>query len=604
MPSSQEVNLHQLSYPDEKGILLSAMLAKIQAKIESLPGDWVRCEISSLKINKNHFFIELVEHDENHQIVAKCAAHLWSSKRQAISNKFLGATGSELKAGIKVLIRAIPRYHITHGFSLDIQDIDPAYTLGDMQRKIQEIRNRLVNEGIVNLNKSLTCPNNFYRVAVIAPEEAAGLGDFNATVKPLHEIQLCRFRFFKTTFQGTSASSSICKALAEIRQVHDERPICAVVIIRGGGAVTDLAYLNDYAIAKSICNLGIPVLTGIGHEKDSTILDEVCCRKFDTPSKVAAYIYDSIVSRCKEAENSWIAIKNIWSRISQQSMHEIKMTMTSIQHNADIAITKSKHASDIQWKLVDDEINDTLKNCQQKINRNMQSVNDNSTRHLSAMSREVKMAMQDIGRDSLNAIAPFQSAIDADIELTKTKAQSIANQLKTNICTDMLFIKDGVFRTVIEANQAAQSTVSMIHGQAQLAVSIYKTEISRLTDNIASSTTIINDKYRHKLDQSIHATSTTLFQKIEEAKDALHEHIHDIDKIARRSVTLTKKDIDRTFQEVVGLGPQKTLKRGFSIARSNGKVVTSVKEAKYLDTLDLEFIDGHITLLNTRKERK
>src|SRR5690606_37877638 len=204
---------------------------------------------------------------------------------------------------IKLLVQVRPSFKAQYGFSLEILDIDPDFTLGDLEAKKREIRTRLQQEGLWGRNKGLAQPWDYQRVLVLAPQGAAGLGDFQAEAVRLQTYGICRFTYCFSRFQGEGAAREM---KASLLQAFEEwaRPLPgdAVVIIRGGGAVNDLAWLNDYELARAVCEMPVPVLTGIGHERDSTVLDEIANIRFDTPSKVIAGIERAIKARADRSE--------------------------------------------------------------------------------------------------------------------------------------------------------------------------------------------------------------------------------------------------------------------------------------------------------------
>jgi exodeoxyribonuclease VII large subunit len=263
-------------------------------------GVWVLLEVVELRANGGHIFMGVSERDSGGSVLAKTSAVIWQSTANSILPEFERATGANLAAGIKLLVRARPVFKPMHGFTLEIDAIDPQYTLGDLEARKREIRERLQAEGVFSVNKQLPAPWDFNAVLVVAPDGAAGLGDFQAEAKRLEKFGICRFVYAYSRFQGEGAAREIGDALqTAIASWHGEagaKPD-AVVIIRGGGAVNDLAWLNDYDLARLICDMSIPVFTGIGHERDSTILDEVANTKFDTPSKVISGIEQVIVKR-------------------------------------------------------------------------------------------------------------------------------------------------------------------------------------------------------------------------------------------------------------------------------------------------------------------
>lgn len=290
-------------------------------------GTWVSAEISELRSNKGHLFITLVEHDEQGNMLARISARIWQSQVQTICAKFLQGTGAELEAGIKVLIYARIEFHSQYGMALFIEDIDPSYTLGDMAAKLAKIREVLIAEEIINLNKQLPRPQDFYKVAVISPQNAAGLGDFNREAQLLSKYALCEFTYFTAQFQGENAAQDICRAIDEAKQAM---PFDALVIIRGGGALSDLAWLNNEQIARAVCSFPVHVMVGIGHERDYTIVDEVAGERFDTPSKVSHRIFNLITNNALEADKRYQDISQTARSILQRTLERATLIYEQI----------------------------------------------------------------------------------------------------------------------------------------------------------------------------------------------------------------------------------------------------------------------------------
>ena len=274
---------------------------------------WVKAEIRNLSIKGGHYYLELAEKEEDtDKVIASCKATIWKFSAAKIVLKFERESGIELSRDLNVLIKVKARFDPQYGFSVNIEDIDSSYTLGDIARRYQQILERLTNEGLVNKNKSLPTPFDIQNVLVIAPENAAGLGDFKKDADALSKAGVCHFVYQTATFQGNTAAVSIIDALGNgLRQWAKDfkAPPDLIVIIRGGGAVNDLAYLNDYNLAALLCKRSVPIWVGIGHEKDRTILDEVAHRSFDTPSKVIGGIRNLIVERTQEVLESLQTIK-------------------------------------------------------------------------------------------------------------------------------------------------------------------------------------------------------------------------------------------------------------------------------------------------------
>lgn len=274
---------------------------------------WIKAEIRNLNIKAGHYYLELAENDDDtDKVIASCRATIWKTTAQKIILKFERESGIEFSKDLNVLIKVRAKFDPQYGFSLNVEDIDSSYTLGDIARRYQQILSKLVSEGLVTKNKQLPSPFDIQNVLVIAPENAAGLGDFKKDADALDHAGVCHFVYHNATFQGSTAPSSIRDALAQgLKQwVKDfELPPDLIVFIRGGGSVNDLAYLNDYDLAVLLCKRSVPIWVGIGHEKDRTILDEVAHRSFDTPSKVIAGIRNLIVERTQEVSKSLQTIK-------------------------------------------------------------------------------------------------------------------------------------------------------------------------------------------------------------------------------------------------------------------------------------------------------
>ncbi len=309
-PSS--FNLNSLNNTnDTTGISLSQLMGSIQHSIrQSFPGAvWVQAEIANINERRGHLYFELSEMNKNGQAIATCRAMIWQSQAQRITEQFKLATGSSLQDGQKILLLIEVTFHEKFGLSLSIQDIDPAFTLGELEANLNQIRQQLIKDNLYDLNKQKTHPKDFFRVAVIAPPAAAGLGDFRVDADLLQSQNLCEFHYFYASFQGDKVEPEMLAAFQVFQALHKASAFDALVIIRGGGAKLDLNPLNIYSLAKWISQANLPVLTGIGHEKDNTILDEVACIKFDTPSKVIANIRQTIFLASQQAKQNWLIIE-------------------------------------------------------------------------------------------------------------------------------------------------------------------------------------------------------------------------------------------------------------------------------------------------------
>jgi exodeoxyribonuclease VII large subunit len=255
---------------------------------------WVVTEIADVKLNqKGHCYLELVEKEDS-KIIAQVKANIWAYEYRKLSLKFQAVTNESLKPGMKILLSAAVTFHEVYGLSLNVKDIDPSYTMGEMALKKREVIERLTKEGLIELNKSLSLPIVPQRIAVISSPTAAGYGDFFDHLdnnpygyKFIHIL-------FPALMQGAEAEQSIISALRKVRQKRDLFDV--LVIIRGGGSVIDLNCFDSYNLASQVAQLPLPVITGIGHEKDDTVVDMTAHTKMKTPTAVAEFLISGLRS--------------------------------------------------------------------------------------------------------------------------------------------------------------------------------------------------------------------------------------------------------------------------------------------------------------------
>lgn len=325
---------------------------------------WVRAEILSIS-GHSHLYLELVDYDATGSEIAKVRATLWNQRANALLEQFATQTGLTLAAGIKVLLQVRIEFHTRYGLSLDVLAIDPNFTLGEMAAKLNRIRHQLITAGIYQLNQTLARPKDFCRVAVIAPPQAAGLGDFQSQANLLAAADLCQFHYYAASFQGQNANTEIPTALQLVSQDHQTQSYDAVVLIRGGGAKADLFQLNEYEIVKAVCMTPLPVIVGIGHERDQTLLDEVAHLSCHTPSLVIAYLTTTIIQNARQALQNWQQIVALAKeqltqaqRLNEQryaqirelavkrlgeQRHQLATLMQEVNHTSHQQLTQARH---------------------------------------------------------------------------------------------------------------------------------------------------------------------------------------------------------------------------------------------------------------------
>ena len=275
---------------------------------------WVVAEISEIKQNySGHCYLELIEKQEDDlSIKARIKAVIWASRYNFIKSFFENSTGESLREGFKVLVKARIEYHELYGLSLVINDIDPSYTIGEMAVKRQMIIKQLEQEGVFGMNRELELPVVPQRIAIVSSRNAAGYTDF------INHLTGNSFRYvfytalFDAVMQGTETEQSIISALDRIALKSEMFDL--VVIIRGGGSQTDLSWFDNYNIAFHVTQFPLPVITGIGHDKDLSVTDMVACKSLKTPTAVADFIIESVA----EMENHLFEISSDIREIAQE----------------------------------------------------------------------------------------------------------------------------------------------------------------------------------------------------------------------------------------------------------------------------------------------
>lgn len=299
----------------ELQVSLSELQRKIKGTLEDLFAMpvWVKAEISEMTVNRSgHCYLDLVETEEGSDtVIARCRATIWSYTFRMLKPYFETTTGQVFSEGLKVLLQAKVEYHEVYGFSLNIRDIDPVYTLGDMARQRREIILRLDEAGVLEMNKDLELPLVPQRIAVISSPTAAGLQDFlNQLHNNPHQF-IFYTKLFPAVMQGIEAPRSITASLEQIYQY--EELFDAVVIIRGGGAQIDLACFDHYDLAFNVAQFPLPVITGIGHDKDDTVIDLVAHTRMKTPTAVAEFLISGALQfsqQLKELETHFTDVVN------------------------------------------------------------------------------------------------------------------------------------------------------------------------------------------------------------------------------------------------------------------------------------------------------
>ena len=287
---------------EEQALSLYELNGLVKRSIRSCLPDtyWVQAELSDVRSNySGHCYLEFVQKDaRGNNLIAKARGTIWSNVYKMLKPYFEQETGQAFVAGIKVLVQVLVDFHELYGYSLTVLDIDPTYTVGDLERKRREILRQLEEEGVIDLNKELEMPMLPQRVAVISSATAAGYGDFCNQLMNNPRGYGFHTELFPAIMQGERVEVSIIAALDTIYNRMDEFDV--VVIIRGGGATSDLSGFDTYELAANCAQFPLPIITGIGHERDDTVIDRIAHTRVKTPTAAAEYLI-ARMDKCADA---------------------------------------------------------------------------------------------------------------------------------------------------------------------------------------------------------------------------------------------------------------------------------------------------------------
>lgn len=322
-------------------------------KSDTLSGLWVHAEINSISVQRvGHCYIELIEKDENTgNIIAKSRANIWANIYKSISAYFLAETGKTLASGMKVAFCVDVTFHEVYGISLNVVDIDPTYTLGESARRKAQVVKRLEEDGIIDMNKMLSIKPLVKNIAVISAEGAAGYGDF------VHQLQnnkygyAYRVELFNSTMQGEKAEASILASLDRVLARYEEFDV--LVVIRGGGATSDLDCFDGYDLSASLAQFPLPVLTGIGHTRDVSVVDMVANQPLKTPTAVADFIVHH-TRTLEEKIDSYVALlyQSVTSLLDKNS-RRLDQCLTLLPLYASRMLDKKLHALELMERSLE-----------------------------------------------------------------------------------------------------------------------------------------------------------------------------------------------------------------------------------------------------------
>lgn len=323
-----------------------------EAVSNALPDEyWVEAELAECRERNGHCYMELVEKDErSNSPIAKASAKCWRQTWALLHATFLRATGQPLHAGMKVLLRVYPQFHEAYGFSWIVSDIDPTYTIGDLARRRQEIIKTLKAQGVFDLQRELRLSPFAQRIAVVSAESAAGYGDFCRQLLDNEYNLQFHAELFPAIMQGERVEQSVIQALNLINNRIDD--FDAVVIIRGGGATSDMSGFDTLPLAENVANFPLPIITGIGHDRDECVLDMVSHTRVKTPTAAATLLITHLCNTLQQVTDAENVIAHYAQNRLQRHRLQLEHITTLLPHLAQRLMTEAYHSLErIQLKL-------------------------------------------------------------------------------------------------------------------------------------------------------------------------------------------------------------------------------------------------------------
>ncbi|MDR0687992.1 MAG: exodeoxyribonuclease VII large subunit [Prevotellaceae bacterium] len=312
-------------------ISLKELQLVIKQAVEALPDTyWVTAEVNELRESAaGHCFLELVQKDAgSERIEAKANANIWANVYRMLKAYFSSEAGMNLGEGMKVLVRVAVQYHELYGLRLNILDIDAAYTVGEVALMRKKTVEQLHADGVFGMNRELELPLLPQRIAVISSESAAGYGDFMQQLHHNGYGYTFRTVLFRAAVQGKEAEPAIIGALEQIYARASEFDV--VAILRGGGSQSDLSCFNSYALASNVAQFPLPIITGIGHDRDVSVVDMVAHTMLKTPTAAAEFLVEKIAEQDAQVEEMWETLSEGWSRILTRSEHGLQQLLFAL----------------------------------------------------------------------------------------------------------------------------------------------------------------------------------------------------------------------------------------------------------------------------------
>ncbi|HCM0863996.1 TPA: exodeoxyribonuclease VII large subunit [Vibrio parahaemolyticus] len=553
---------------------LSQLLAHVTAVIKrGVPGrHWVTAEVTSVNRNRSgNVYLQLSDNsDGGRESQARAVIY---SDCTSILKKFEQSTRMRFAEGLSILCLVKVDFHTKFGFSLTIVDINPSYTIGAFELKLQQIRNWLADKREADLNQRLRTPTEFTRVAVIAPQNAAGLSDFRSVAHLLEQHDLCQFDYFYASFQGEARVRTIEMAFTEL--VQNEHVYDAVCVIRGGGDKAGLNELSEPKLARLVCRCPYPVFTGIGHSTDSVILDEFANQSFATPTKVIEHIKLTIIQNVQSVSANYSKLHNSVQSLCNHQRQSIEQQSERIDKGKNNALTCWRnHVEEFGHRLFERAQNRVRENGD-LVNRQFQYLSANANQKFNSSRIALNRLQEQVSHQSKSALRGAKSAVLAEQQIMKQSSTAVLMLAKQNVLSDYRDLKQLAEHRVHNHKRDTRQLWLNLSQSSKTAIHIASNQ------TVAASNSLVMYARMHVQGQQ---------NQIQQDKNVLFVN-------ANRALSIHQDLVRNDKRLIEAYDPQRVLERGYALmCDDEGHVIKSTQQLVNNQQYTVQLHDGSATV--------
>ncbi len=539
----------------------------------SVPGrHWVTADVTSVNRNRSgNVYLQLADNGDGGS-ESQARAVIWSN-RTSIIDAFEKSTQMTFTEGLSMLCLVEVQFHTKYGLNLTIVDINPSYTIGAFELKLQSIRNWLADKREAELNLRLITPTEFTRVAVIAPQNAAGLSDFRSVAHLLEQHDLCQFDYFYASFQGEARVRTIEMAFTEL--VQNEHVYDAVCVIRGGGDKAGLNELSEPKLARLVCRCPYPVFTGIGHSTDSVIPDEFANKAFATPTKVIDHIKHSIIQNAQSVSASYSTLQNIAKSICEQQRQSITHQKERIGAGQSATLSYWRSQVEEFGQRLFERAHNRVRENGDSVNRQFQHLSANANQKLNSSRMGLNRLQEQVYHQSKGALSRAKSAALSEQQIMKQSSVAVLMLAKQNALSDYRDLKQLAEHLVHNHKRDTRQLWLNLSQSSKTAIHIASNQ------TVAASNSLVMYARMHVQGQK---------NQIQQDKNVLFVN-------ANRALSIHQDLVRNDKRLIEAYDPQRALERGYALmCDDEGHVIKSTQQLVNNQQYTVQLHDGSATV--------